>query len=150
MSPRPTKRLPSIFAVRTRTGKGACAGTNSAPGTFNVGSHNRYKPGDSSGEREHDCNSPVTGSFRPGYATADELTSIEKKRWLPAREARNAAWKAFQKPITSDQSDVLDLLQQVPANHPKSVDIMAIRMELRQIMTLRDSVIAARKSLRLH
>ncbi|WP_375443761.1 thiamine pyrophosphate-dependent enzyme [uncultured Fibrella sp.] len=122
-------------------------------GHSSSGSHERYKPADRlTWEREHDCNLQFRNWILANeVATEEELVTLEKQALAAAREARNAAWKAYQKPMLAEQTDVLDLLQQAARNHPKSADIMAIRMELQQAITplYRDSVAAVRHVLRL-
>ncbi|MEZ0542580.1 alpha-ketoacid dehydrogenase subunit alpha/beta [Fibrella arboris] len=122
-------------------------------GHSSSGSHERYKSSDRlAWEREHDCNRQFRSwILANAIATEDELIELEKKALSTARDARNAAWKAYQSAMANEQSEALDLLQQVARNQPKSADIMAIRMELQKTVTpiYRDSVSAVRKALRL-
>ena len=117
------------------------------------GSHERYKPAERlTWERTYDCNKQFRSwILDTGFATENELISLEKEALAVAREARNGAWKAFQNSTVGDQTEVLNLLQQTARNHPKSADIMGIRMELQQVVTplFRDSVSAVRQALRL-
>lgn len=117
------------------------------------GSHERYKPAERlTWERTYDCNKQFRSwILDTGFATENELISLEKEALAVAREARNGAWKAFQNSTVGDQTEVLSLLQQTARNHPKSADIMGIRMELQQVVTplFRDSVSAVRQALRL-
>ena len=86
-----------------------------------------------------------------GYATDEELETVEAEAKQTAKEARVAAWSAFQASINGDHDEALDLLQQAARHHPKSADLMAIREELRKIVSplRRDSIAAVRKALRL-
>ena len=117
------------------------------------GSHERYKPTERlAWERTYDCNKQFRSwILDTGFATESELISVEKEALAVAREARNTAWRAFQNSMAGDQTEVLNLLQQTARNHPKSADIMGIRMELQQVVTplFRDSVSAVRQALRL-
>jgi pyruvate/2-oxoglutarate/acetoin dehydrogenase E1 component/TPP-dependent pyruvate/acetoin dehydrogenase alpha subunit len=122
-------------------------------GHSSSGSHERYKPTNRlTWEREYDCNKQFRAWILANdVATEEELVTLEKEALTTARDARNRAWKAFQQSMAGDQTDVLDLLQQAARNHPKSADLMGIRMELQQTVTplYRDSVTAVRKALRL-
>ena len=117
------------------------------------GSHERYKSKERlTWEAEHDCNR----TFRQwilanGYATNDELESVETEAKQAAKEARISAWNAYQQSMKGDFDEAVDLLQQAARHHSKSADLMAIREELRKTVTplRRDAVSAVRKAIRL-
>ncbi len=117
------------------------------------GSHERYKSKERlTWEAEHDCNR----LFRQwilanGYATDEQLETLEAEARETAKQARITAWTAFQASMKSDHDEALDLLQQAARHNPKSAQLMAIREELRKIATpvRRDSVTAVRRALRL-
>lgn len=117
------------------------------------GSHERYKSKERlTWEAEHDCNR----TFRQwilanGYATNDELESVETEAKQAAKEARISAWNAYQQSMKSDFDEAVELLQQAARHHSKSADLMAIREELRKTVTplRRDAVSAVRKAIRL-
>ncbi|GAB3641804.1 alpha-ketoacid dehydrogenase subunit alpha/beta [Spirosoma arcticum] len=117
------------------------------------GSHERYKSKERlMWEAEHDCNR----TFRQwilanGYATNDELETVEMEAKQTVKEARINAWNAYQQSMKGDFDEAVDLLQQAARHHSKSADLMAIREELRKTATplRRDTVSAVRKAIRL-
>lgn len=117
------------------------------------GSHERYKSKERlAWEAQHDCNL----SFRQwilenGYATNEELESIEADAKEVAKKARISAWNAYQQSMKGDFDEAVDLLQQAARHNAKSADLMAIREELRKTPTplRRDAVTAIRKAIRL-
>lgn len=121
-------------------------------GHSSSGSHERYKTRDRlDWEAAHDCNK----HFRQwilsnGYATEDELEQIERECTQVAKNARAAAWTAYQQSMQGDRDEAIDLLQQAARNHPKAPALMAIREELRQATPLlrRDSTAAIKRALR--
>jgi pyruvate/2-oxoglutarate/acetoin dehydrogenase E1 component/TPP-dependent pyruvate/acetoin dehydrogenase alpha subunit len=117
------------------------------------GSHERYKSKERlAWEAQHDCNL----TFRQwilenGYATNEELESIEADAKEVAKKARISAWNAYQQSLKGDFDEAVDLLQQVARHNAKSAELMAIREELRKTPTplRRDAVTAIRKAIRL-
>ncbi|QKZ11418.1 thiamine pyrophosphate-dependent enzyme [Spirosoma sp. KUDC1026] len=117
------------------------------------GSHERYKSKDRlSWEAEHDCNR----TFRQwilanGYATNEELETIEAEAKQTTKEARAQALAAYQQSMQSDFDEVLDLLQQAARHNSKSGELMAIREELRKSFSpqRREATSAVRKALRV-
>ncbi|MBD2751838.1 alpha-ketoacid dehydrogenase subunit alpha/beta [Spirosoma validum] len=117
------------------------------------GSHERYKSKDRlAWEAEQDCNRIFRlWILENGYATNEELETIEAKAKQTAKEARLAAWSSFQESMKGDFEEALDLLQKAARHHAKSAELMAIREELRKTFTplRRDAVAAVRKALRI-
>jgi pyruvate/2-oxoglutarate/acetoin dehydrogenase E1 component/TPP-dependent pyruvate/acetoin dehydrogenase alpha subunit len=122
-------------------------------GHSSSGSHERYKSAERlDWERTHDCNAHFRHwILTNGYATDEELAGIEQEALAVAKEARNTAWKGVQEPLKHAQEQVCDLLQQTARNHPKTAELMAIRLDLQKITSplFRDSVSAVRRALRL-
>jgi pyruvate/2-oxoglutarate/acetoin dehydrogenase E1 component/TPP-dependent pyruvate/acetoin dehydrogenase alpha subunit len=122
-------------------------------GHSSSGSHERYKSKDRlAWEAEHDCNRVFRQwILENGYATTDELETIEDEAKQAAKQARLEAWKAFQESMKADFDSALELLQQVARHNPKSAGLMAIREDLRKESSpiRRDAVSAVRKALRL-
>lgn len=122
-------------------------------GHSSSGSHERYKTRERlDWEAAHDCNK----HFRQwilsnGYATEDALEQIEQECAQVAKNARAAAWTAYQQSMQGDRDEAIDLLQQAARNHAKAPALMAIREELRQATPLlrRDSTAAIKKALRV-
>ncbi len=117
------------------------------------GSHERYKSKERlTWEAEHDCNRIFRlWILENGYATNEELETIEAEAKEIAKKERLAAWNAFQNSMKKDFDQALDLLQQAARHNPKANEIMAIREELRKTFSplRRDSVAAVRKALRI-
>ncbi len=117
------------------------------------GSHERYKSkGRLVWEAQHDCNRIFRlWILENGYATNEELESIEAEAKQTAKKARLDAWSAFQASMKADFDEVLNVLQQAARHHSKSAELMTIREELRKAFTpaRRDAVTAVRKALRL-
>ncbi|QJW88327.1 transketolase [Spirosoma taeanense] len=117
------------------------------------GSHERYKTKDRlAWEAAHDANR----TFRQwilenGYATNDELDTIDSEAKKAAQQARSDAWNAFQTSMKADYNESVELLQQVARHNAKSAELMAIREELRKTVSplRRDIVGAVRKALRV-
>lgn len=122
-------------------------------GHSSSGSHERYKSKDRlAWEAEHDCNRVFRQwILENGYATTEELETIEEEAKQVAKQARLEAWKAFQLSMKADFDSALELLQQVARHNAKSAGLMAIREELRKEPSpiRRDAVSAVRKALRL-
>ena len=117
------------------------------------GSHERYKSKDRLGwETEHDCNRIFRQwILENGYATNEELETIEAEAKQTAKKARLDAWNSFQESMKGDFDEVLNLLQQTARHHAKATELMAVREELRKAFTplRRDVVAAVRKALRI-
>ena len=117
------------------------------------GSHERYKSAERlAWEAEHDCNQTFRQwILKNGYATHDELETIESEAKQTAKKARIAAWNAFEHSLRGDVDTAVSLLQQTARHNPKSAELMAIREELRKTINplRRDAVSAVRRALRL-
>jgi len=116
------------------------------------GSHERYKSKERlEWEAEYDC----LIQFRKyiieeKIATADELDEIENEAKKTAKEAKDAAWKAFIGEIKEQQKEALNLLNNL-ADESGNNEISEIADELKSAMNpLRlDNIKAVKKSLRL-
>ncbi|WP_338873191.1 thiamine pyrophosphate-dependent enzyme [Spirosoma sp. SC4-14] len=122
-------------------------------GHSSSGSHERYKSKERLGwEAAHDCNRMFRNwILENGYATDDELDTIEAEALQIAKKARSSAWSAFEQSMKADVEAAADLIQRAARHHPKSAQLMAIREELRRTVNplRRDSVSAVRHVLRL-
>ena len=117
------------------------------------GSHERYKTKERlSWEAEYDCNRIFRQwILENGYATNEQLETIEREAQQTAKEARLSAWNAYQESMKGDFDEAVALLQQAARHNSKSAELMAIREELRKTYSpvRRDAVAAIRKALRL-
>ena len=122
-------------------------------GHSSSGSHERYKSKERlAWEVEHDCNRIFRlWILENGYATDEELDTIETEARQVAKDARLTAWNAFENSLKADFDEALDLLQQAARHHTKSAELMAVREELRRAYSplRRDAVAAVRKALRI-
>jgi len=116
------------------------------------GSHERYKSKERlEWEAEYDClNQFRKYIIKEKIATADELDEIENEAKKTAKEAKDAAWKAFIGEIKDQQKEALGLLNNL-AEESGENEISEIAEELKSAMNpLRlDNVKAVKKSLRL-
>jgi pyruvate/2-oxoglutarate/acetoin dehydrogenase E1 component/TPP-dependent pyruvate/acetoin dehydrogenase alpha subunit len=116
------------------------------------GSHERYKSKERlEWEAEYDClNQFRKYIIKEKIAAADELDEIENAAKKTAKEAKDAAWKAFIGEIKEQQKEALGLLNNLAEESGKN-EISEIANELKSAMNpLRlDNVKAVKKSLRL-
>lgn len=117
------------------------------------GSHERYKTKDRlEWELEHDCNVKMREwIIEQGFASADELDQLEKEAKKDAKEARDAAWKAFNVDMKRDQKEAEKLLENAIGESSRGEEISTIKDELSKTMNAirLDSVRAVKKALRL-
>ncbi|UFH54899.1 thiamine pyrophosphate-dependent enzyme [Spirosoma sp. KNUC1025] len=122
-------------------------------GHSSSGSHERYKSRERlAWEAEHDCNRIFRlWILENGYATNEELETIEAEAKETAKKARLDAWNAFQESMKGDFDQALDLIQQAARHNAKATELMAVREELRKTFSplRRDAVAAVRKALRI-
>jgi 2-oxoisovalerate dehydrogenase E1 component len=117
------------------------------------GSHERYKSAERlQWEADHDC----LVKFREWILThqvADEdtLAEIEKEARNNAKNARNAAWKAFEQSIKADHTSALEALTQVLGSVDAKEEISKIKETLASMVNpIRlDAIKAVKKALRI-
>ncbi|WNB18737.1 alpha-ketoacid dehydrogenase subunit alpha/beta [Marivirga arenosa] len=116
------------------------------------GSHERYKSKERlEWEAEYDClNQFRKYIIKEKLATAEELDQIENEAKQTAKDAKDAAWKAFIGEIKDQQKEALGLLNEL-AEESAENKISEIADELKSAMNpLRlDNIKAVKKSLRL-
>ncbi len=114
------------------------------------GSHERYKSKERlSWEADHDCLLKFKSYILDKeFATEKDLDSIEEEARKFAKEAKEAAWKAFIVDIKNEQKEALHLLTQLAESKE---DIKPIIQDLKSVMNpLRlDAIKAVKKALRL-
>lgn len=122
-------------------------------GHSSSGSHERYKSRERlNWEAERDCNKRFKAWILDNdMATVDELETIEQESLVVAKQARTAAWNAFQESMRGDYEEALDLLQQAARHNPKATELMALREELRKTQNplRRDAITAVKRALRV-
>ncbi|MFC2532410.1 MAG: thiamine pyrophosphate-dependent enzyme, partial [Capnocytophaga ochracea] len=108
------------------------------------GSHERYKSAERlQWEKDFDCITKMREwILAKGYATEEELQTIEEAAKKRVRDGKKKAWEAYMKPMETERKELLQLL----SIQPKSI----FATELSQIPTLSRKVImnVARKALR--
>ena len=117
------------------------------------GSHERYKNEDRlAWEREFDCNV----KFREfvlanGFATEEELDTIDKDIKKQVRDGKKAAWSNFIDPIKAEKDSVLDLLKAVSNSSGNKVfiDKLIYTLENSKEPNRKDILSTARQILRL-
>ncbi len=117
------------------------------------GSHERYKNEDRlAWEREFDCNV----KFREfvlanGFATEEELDTIDKDIKKQVRDGKKAAWSNFIDPIKAEKGSVLDLLKAVSNSSGNKVfiDKLIHTLENSKEPNRKDILSTARQILRL-
>lgn len=138
------KHIPTLVHVQEMT---------QPQGHSTSGSHERYKSKERlQWEQEHDC----IAKFREwilenGYVDAEELDNIESQARQTAKDAKNAAWKAFMASIQEDERIALDLLSQAQEQSTHSQVIKGIKSNLEGTLnSIRlDSIKAIKKALRV-
>ena len=114
------------------------------------GSHERYKSKERlAWEKDHDCIVKMREwILESGLASSDELNVVEKDAKLAAKNAKDAAWKAFTVDIQKSQRKLMPLLTQAAETHAGIDDI---KKHLEQTVNAErlDAVKAAKKSLRI-
>ena len=109
------------------------------------GSHERYKSAERlQWEKDFDCITKMREwILAKGYATEEELQTIEEAAKKRVRDGKKKAWEAYMKPMEAERKELLQLLNSIK---PKSI----FATELSQIPTLSRKVImnVARKALR--
>ncbi|MBK6263708.1 transketolase [Marivirga sp. S37H4] len=117
------------------------------------GSHERYKSKERlTWEAEHDCLVKFKSYILDKkYASEEQLNKIEEAAKKTAREAKEAAWKAFINDIKDEQKEALQLLSNFQENADAKSEIEQIIKDLKAVMNpLRlDAVKAVKKALRL-
>ena len=109
------------------------------------GSHERYKSAERlQWEKDFDCITKMREwILAKGYATEEELQTIEEAAKKRVRDGKKKAWEAYMKPMEAERKELLQLLNSI---QPKTI----FATELSQIPTLSRKVImnVARKALR--
>ncbi len=116
------------------------------------GSHERYKNQERlDWETEYDCNTQMRQwVIDNNIATDDELIALEREIKKTVRDGKKAAWNAFIKPIISERSEALNLLDKLASSSPNGVFIKKLKNDLTEmeVPLRRDILSATRKALR--
>ena len=122
-------------------------------GHSSSGSHQRYKSKERlEWEEDFDCNKKMREwLLEKNIATAKELDQLEKVCKAEAKEARLAAWKAYQAPIKTKQKELLGLLPKLSKSSANAPGIQLLNTTLTQKneLTYKDLLHHGRKALRI-
>ncbi|HET6226361.1 MAG TPA: thiamine pyrophosphate-dependent enzyme [Bacteroidia bacterium] len=113
------------------------------------GSHERYKSKERlQWEQDFDCIKKMgEWIIESKIATADELKAIEEEAKKNVRQAKTAAWTAYQAPIKNEVKEVARLLENVSAQSQNASFIIKIKNDLVAITEpIRKDVLVAIKS----
>ncbi len=122
-------------------------------GHSSSGSHERYKSKERlEWEAEYDCNAQFrTWILQNGFATEDELETIEKEAKAKVKAARDEAWSAYRQSYREDQDSVSALLKSLIRETENREDMTEVARQLSSVQfpIRRDFVHAASKALRI-
>lgn len=140
-----TEHVPSLVHVQEVTQQ---------QGHSSSGSHERYKSKERlQWELDFDCNQHFKRwILTNGYATETELEAIEEAAAKRAKQARDAAWKAYNESMRADHDSALSLLKQVvEAATPHQVALQALYQKLLATVNpiRRDAIEAMKRAARL-
>ncbi len=117
------------------------------------GSHERYKSKERlQWEQDFDCIKKMgEWIIESKIATAEELKAIEEEAKKNVRQAKTAAWNAYQEPIKNELKEVVSLLDAMAAQSSNSAFISKIKNDLQSITEpiRKDILVAAKSVLRL-
>lgn len=117
------------------------------------GSHERYKSKDRlNWEKEHDCILKMRQWIESEkLATKDELDQLEKEAKQTAKQAKDAAWKAYSQDIKKEVEEALSLIEKAGISSSKNSEVSQIAETLRKELNPEKSHIikSAKKTLRL-
>ena len=109
------------------------------------GSHERYKSAERlEWEKEFDCISKMREwILASGYATEEELATIEQQAKKRVKDGRKKAWEAYIKPMEAERQQLIALLNQIEPNNEYAASLAAAPTLLRKVI-----LNTARKALR--
>ena len=118
------------------------------------GSHERYKSAERlQWEKDFDCIAKMREwILSEGYATEEELDTIEEDAKKQVRAGRKKAWEAYITPIENERKALVQLMSTLPiADEHTQAAVKNVINELNNVPTLLRKVVsnAARKALRL-
>ncbi|GAB3932365.1 alpha-ketoacid dehydrogenase subunit alpha/beta [Larkinella terrae] len=116
------------------------------------GSHERYKtPERLEWERQYDCNRHFRHwILENGFASEDELDTIEREAARVTKAARQEAWNAYLASLKDDFDEAMHLLQLAAETAKNGEPIAQLRAQLRttHVPIRRDAVAAVKRALR--
>ena len=117
------------------------------------GSHERYKSKQRlAWEKDFDCNLKMREWILDnGFATAQELDTIEEQAKETAKAAKNKAWKEFREELDAELSPVFPLIRKAAEQSTQKEAVLEIHQQLKKTINpiRQDAVKAVKKTLRL-
>lgn len=117
------------------------------------GSHERYKSKERMAfEAEFDCLRQMKlWLIKLGFASEEELNNIEQEASNEAKDAKNAAWKAFAESMKADHQEALVLLHAAAGASAEAEKVGALAQELQNTINpiRQDAIKIVKKALRL-
>jgi 2-oxoisovalerate dehydrogenase E1 component len=114
------------------------------------GSHERYKSKDRlQWEKDHDCNLKLREwIISNGISDEESLNAMESEIKSNIKEAKNKAWNAYQKPITSQRDRLNEFLEEFMTQSHNDVELKILHNNLNQKTELfyHDIIATARKT----
>ena len=109
------------------------------------GSHERYKSAERlEWEKQFDCISKMREwILASGYATEEELATIEQQAKKRVKDGRKKAWEAYIKPMEAERQQLIALLNQIEPNNEYAASLATAPTLLRKVI-----LNTARKALR--
>ena len=100
------------------------------------GSHERYKSAERlEWEKEFDCISKMREwILASGYATEEELATIEQEAKKRVKDGRKKAWEAYTKPMEAERQQLIALLNQIEPNNEYTASLAAAPTLLRKVI----------------
>jgi pyruvate/2-oxoglutarate/acetoin dehydrogenase E1 component/TPP-dependent pyruvate/acetoin dehydrogenase alpha subunit len=136
------EHIPTLFHIREMT---------QPQGHSTSGSHERYKSKERlEWENEFDCIKKMREwAIETAIASSVELDEIEKNAKITVKEAKKAAWEAFQAPIIKLKTEILELLNTLIIEFPFLNEIKQIaELQSNKEPQRRDVIEVGRKALR--
>jgi pyruvate/2-oxoglutarate/acetoin dehydrogenase E1 component/TPP-dependent pyruvate/acetoin dehydrogenase alpha subunit len=117
------------------------------------GSHERYKSKDRlSWENDNDCNKKFREwILAENIATESELAVLDEKAVLVAKDARQAAWKAYRASIDKEIKEALSIIDKVSVKSDKKMELLTLKkgLQSKQNPLNRDAISTIKKVQRL-
>ncbi|MGB2253043.1 MAG: transketolase C-terminal domain-containing protein, partial [Flavobacteriaceae bacterium] len=114
------------------------------------GSHERYKSKERlQWEKDHDCNLKLREwIISNGISDEESLNAMESEIKSNIKEAKNKAWNAYQKPITSQRDRLNEFLEEFMTQSHNDVELKILHNNLNQKTELfyHDIIATARKT----
>ena len=98
------------------------------------GSHERYKSRQRlAWERDYDCNKKMREwILQNGFASEEQLNTIEQEALETTRQAKNAAWKAFRADIDDELNQAVQRMMAVAQQSAQQAEVQQVAQKLKK------------------